>query len=130
MESQYAALQQVVVHGVALLQAQVFNPGAQQPGLDIEARSIDILIHGPAHGARAAAHPAQLVDRLQEIAYRFRIDLVFTGDQHRAAFVGNALPRVVGNQAAGIEVQVRIFLQLPAQYRGARQQHADCRHAE
>lgn len=130
MKSQHAALQQVVIHGVPLLQAQVFHPGAHQEGLDIKTRLVDIFIHRPADGSRTAAHPAQLVDGLQELAYRFRINLILAGDQHRAALVGDALPRVIGNQAAGVEVQVRIFLQLPAQHRGAGEQHPDGRHAE
>ena len=108
---------------MALLLAQMLNPRAHQEGLDKQTGALDIFIHRPAHRPGAAAHPAQLVDRLQEGFGVLRVDEVLVRDQHRAAFVRQVNLYAVQRLTAQVEVQVRIFLQLPAEHRRARQHH-------
>ena len=75
MKSQNAALQQEVIHGVALLLAQMLNPGAHQEGLDKQAGALNIFVYRPAHRPGAAARPAQLVDGFQEGSGVLRVDV-------------------------------------------------------
>ncbi len=116
MKSQNAALQQEVIHGVALLLAQMLNPGAHQEGLDKQAGTFDILVYRPAHRPGAAAHPTQLVDHLQKGLRVLRVDDVLVRYQHRAALVRQVNLHAVQRLAAEVEVQIRIFPQLPAEH--------------
>ena len=121
---------------MALLLAQMLNPGAHQEGLDKQAGTFDILVHRPAHRPGAAAHPAQLVNRLQEGLRILRVDDVLVRHKHRAALVRQVNLHAVQRLAAEVEVQVGIFAQLPAEHRRARQHHPQrgdhqrCRGAE